>query len=105
MKRIGILMATICVCLVQAAPVTHAAEYDSGLINHIIDDTVYVDGNNGMYVVELLGMCTWCEEGMEVLIKLPGFMKATIEPYRQPGDVSRFKPVRALIIRDARYEN
>ena len=105
LKKIGIPLVAMCFCFLQATPLSQAADYDSGPINLIVDDTVYIDGNNGVYAVELLGMCTWCEEGIEVLIKFLGFTKATIQPYRAPDDAAIFKPVRCLLVRDARYEN
>jgi hypothetical protein len=97
-------LVAVCVCFVLAASWSPAAEYDSGPIASIVDDTVYVEGNNGTYELQLLGLCTWCEEGLEVLIRFDSVAKASMKPQKGPDDFSIFKAVRALIIRDARYE-
>lgn len=102
--RIGILLFALCLSLHEGAPAVQAADYDSGSIDLIVEDTLYIEGTKGVYVVELLGLCTWCEEGLEVLVQFLGATRASIKPYREPGDFSSFKPVKALIIRDGRYE-
>jgi len=101
-KTTTVLFAVLCIAAAQSS-IVKAAGYDYGPITLIVDDTIYVDGTEGVYALELLGICSWCEEGMEVLINFLDAVTATVRPYNGKSAVSAFKPVRTIIIRDGRY--
>ena len=74
-------------------------EYDGGIIERIVDDRIYVKGEMGEHIFEILGVCSWCEEGLEVSIAFKGYTRATLQP-KSPGFQGR--PLQVLIIRDGR---
>lgn len=88
-------------CLAQASSGT---EFDSGPIESVSNNVVLVRGNKGLYELELIGPCLWCEEGLEVLITFSGILRATLTPHVKSPDSFSPRPVHVLITRDGRYE-
>jgi hypothetical protein len=92
----------LCFCFIL---ITHtrlcavSVEYDSGLIERVVDDRIYVKGGLGDHVFEPVGICSWCEEGVEVSIAFQGYTRATLQPKSQSF---RGRPLQVLIIRDGR---
>ncbi len=74
-------------------------EYDGGPIKTIVDDKIYVQGSLGSHVFEPIGVCSWCEEGVEVLITFSGYTRATLQP---KSESFHGRPVPVLIIKDGR---
>lgn len=74
---------------------------EKGVIREILDEKIYIEGETGMHVLETLGVCSWCEEGLSITIFFDTITKASIQPYPNP---QRKKTVRAFILRDARLE-
>jgi hypothetical protein len=74
-------------------------EYDGGPIEAISEGKLYVQGNTGQYIFEPIGLCSWCEVGIEVLISLQSLTRATLRPKSESFSA---RPVNAFIIRDAR---
>ncbi len=94
--------ALLCFCFILITP-NHLwalrIEYDGGLIERIGEDRIYVKGEMGDHIFEPIGVCSWCEEGIEVSIVFQGYTRATLQPKSQSF---RGKPLPVLIIRDGR---
>ncbi|AFM23667.1 hypothetical protein [Desulfomonile tiedjei] len=93
------LLILLCVALAS-----YGTEFDSGPIESVSNNVVLVRGNKGIYELELIGPCLWCEEGLEVLITFSGILRATLTPHVKSPDSFSPRPVHVLITRDARYE-
>jgi hypothetical protein len=96
-----IVVLTVLLCLGQFS---YGTEFDSGPIESVSSNVVLVRGNNGLYELELIGPCLWCEEGLEVLITFSGIVRATLAPLIKSPDSFKPRPVQVLLIRDGRYE-
>ena len=92
----------LCVCSILITP-NHLCglsfDYDGGVIQSIVDDRIYVKGQLGDHIFEPIGVCSWCEEGIEVSIAFQGYTRATLQPKSLPFPV---RPLPVLIIRDGR---
>jgi len=100
--RAVVVAALLCLCFIPIAPNNLSAlgtEYDGGIIERIADDRIYVKGEMGDHVFEIIGVCSWCEEGLEVSIAFKGYTRATLQP-KSPSFQGR--PLQVLIIRDGR---
>ena len=65
----AVAAALFCFCFLSVTPNSLSAfgtEYDAGIIERIADDRIYVKGEFGDHVFEIIGICSWCEEGLEV---------------------------------------
>jgi hypothetical protein len=82
----------------------HAAEanWDSGPIETISGDYLYINGQKGRHVLELIGDCLWCTEGLNVLVRFQPYLRATVRPFH---DNVRGRKMRALVVRDGRRED
>ena len=92
----------LCVCSILIAPNYLRGlsfDYDGGVIQSIVDDRIYVKGELGDHIFEPIGVCSWCEEGVEVSIAFQGYTRATLQPKSLPFPV---RPLPVLIIRDGR---
>lgn len=74
-------------------------EYDGGPIEAISEGKLHVQGSTGQYIFEPIGLCSWCEVGIEILITLHSLSRATLRP---KSEFFAARPVNAFIIRDAR---
>jgi hypothetical protein len=98
----AIAVALLCFCLLSVTPNYLRAlgvEYEGGMIERIVDDRIYVKGEMGDHIFEIIGVCSWCEEGLEVSIAFKGYTRATLQP-KSPSFQGR--PLQVLIIRDGR---
>jgi hypothetical protein len=77
-------------------------DYDGGPIEAITEGKLYVQGNTGQYIFEPIGLCAWCEVGIEVLVSLDSLTRATLRPKSESFSA---RPVKVFIIRDAREQN
>lgn len=77
------------------------ANWDAGPIDAINDDYLYIEGGKGRHVLQMIGDCSWCTLGLQVLIRFQPFRRATVTPY--PG-TERGHKVRTLVVRDGRYD-
>lgn len=77
------------------------SDVDTGVIASITDDMVYMQGQRGVHVFQLMGICSWCEEGADIVAVFQGLTHATIAPY--PNYFHK-PPVRTLVVRDGREE-
>jgi hypothetical protein len=92
----------LCFCFILIAPYYSwglSFDYDGGVIQRIVDDRIYVKGELGNHVFEPIGVCSWCEEGVEVSIAFKGYTRATLQPKSLPFPV---RPLPVLIVRDGR---
>lgn len=76
-------------------------ESDSGPIEAVDGDRIYVKGNRGVHVLETIGVCHWCEVGLTVLVTFKSLTRATIKPY--VNTMGR-RPVPVFIIHDGRED-
>ncbi len=92
----------IMLLLALTAP-THAMfqDYDGGPILSVGDDHIVIQGENGRYVVEPLGVCSWCQVGIHVTLRFQGFIRGALRPKDDWGAV---RPLQVLILEDARNE-
>jgi hypothetical protein len=87
---------------VLAAPAYSAfPEYDGGPILSVGEDYIEIQGEKGRYIVEPLGICSWCQVGIHAILRFRGFTQATLKPKEDFGDV---RPIRVLILHDTRNE-
>jgi hypothetical protein len=100
-KFVALFALVVFLCLAQFS---YGTEFDSGPIESVSNNVVLVRGNNGLYELELIGPCLWCEEGLEVLITFSGIVRATLAPLIKSPDSFSPRPVHVLITRDGRYE-
>jgi hypothetical protein len=77
------------------------SDVDTGVIAALSDDTVYMQGQQGVHVFQLMGICSWCEEGADLAAVFEGLTHATLAPY--PNYFGK-PPVRALVVKDGREE-
>jgi hypothetical protein len=88
------------VAIVMATPLdARRVDYDSGPIETMSDGFIYVRGNSGMHVLEPVGVCLWCEPGLQVLVTFIGFTRATLKPFSRRV---RARPLKVLVIKDGR---
>lgn len=76
-------------------------QYDSGPIEAMEGDRLYVKGSRGVHILETIGVCHWCEVGLTVLVTFTSLTRATVKPV--VNSMGR-RPVSAFIIRDGREE-
>jgi hypothetical protein len=72
---------------------------DEGVIEAIVDENIVVLGFLGTHVLELLGVCSWCEVGSSVAVRFISLTRA--ELIDTETRISK-PPVQTLIIRDGR---
>jgi len=102
MRSVIVVVATVAFIAASQGPIfALSRDYDSGLIEDISENYIYVRGNRGLHVFEPLGYCSWCEVGLEVEVRFEGPVRATIKPYEE---TIGGRPVKALIIRDGRED-
>jgi hypothetical protein len=101
MKKVVLAVMIMCLALVSGDTLLLAGriEYDSGPIDEVSEGKVYISGQKGAHVLELLENCPWCEVGLEVLVAFSGSTYATLKPYSEHINI---RPIRTIIIRDGR---
>jgi len=77
-------MATLIVILAALflAVESNAKSYyqDICYIENMTETSILLRGEKGLYELMPMEVCLWCQEGMEVLLKFKGIMRATLEP-------------------------
>lgn len=103
MKRLPLI--TVCLLFILVG-ISFAQIYyeqtDAGRIEEMFGDKIYVQGNMGLHVFEMISPCSWCEPGSRVTIRFDSFTKASVGP---DPNILRTAPIRAFIIKDGREEN
>ena len=101
--KLVVLVWLVFAAAVFAQTQSHAwqIDYDSGAIEAMDGDRVYVNGNRGPHLLETIGVCHWCKVGLTVVVTFKSLSRATIKPY--VNSMGR-RPVPAFIIRDGRSE-
>ncbi len=87
--------------LSQSSPLAWRVESIGGTIQEISEQAVYVLGDRGINVFELIGVCSWCEDGLDVVVV---FQSPTMATMRPEPNLMKNKPVRMFIVRDGREE-
>jgi hypothetical protein len=72
---------------------------DTGIIQEIIGDRIYVQGKLGAYIFEMINTCSWCERQADVAVVFESFSRASMHPYPNPLDMGS---VQLFIVKDAR---
>ena len=98
---ITITLAISLLFLSQSSPLAWRVEAIVGIIQEISEQAVYVQGDRGINVFELRGVCSWCEDGLDVIVVFQSPTMATMRP--EPNPLNN-KPVRMFIVRDGREE-
>jgi len=96
-----ITLAISLLFLSQSSPLAWRVEAIAGTIQEISEQAVYVEGDRGINVFELRGVCSWCEVGLAVIVVFQSPTMATMRP--EPNSLNN-KPVRMFIVRDGREE-
>ncbi|MGB9616822.1 MAG: hypothetical protein ACP5M0_02675 [Desulfomonilaceae bacterium] len=96
-----VIAAVICCVEEQYDALAWISDVDTGVIASMSDDTVYMQGQAGQHVFQLMGICTWCEDGADIVAVFEGLTHATLAPY--PNYFGK-PPVRALVVKDGREE-
>lgn len=97
----GLLLALSIVIISPLQTGAAEADWDSGPIETISGDYIYVNGQRGRHVLEMLEDCPWCQEGLVVLVRFQPPVRATIRPFEES---SRGRILRALVIKDGRED-
>ncbi len=105
MKRSQIIILVLMVSLIGEMGIfaqTLESQTDTGAISQILGDRVYVKGQLGSHVFEMISPCSWCEEGAPVVIIFGSFTRASMIPYPNTLQIA---PVQMFIIKDGRQDN
>jgi hypothetical protein len=93
-----VLGLSIVICWTFQAEAAEA-NWDSGTIETVSGDYLYINGHKGRHVLELVGDCLWCTEGLGVVIRFQPFLRATVRPAQE---TVKGRKIRALVVRDGR---
>jgi hypothetical protein len=99
MKKLALIICLICVFDGETNSQTFREQYDSGVIEEIYGDSVYVQSNLGYHIFEMISPCSWCERGITVSITFEGFTRVTMTPI---PNLLETAPIQLFIIRDGR---
>ncbi len=99
MRRLFAVSILIPILVVAPAQAQLSTDYDSGPIVSISEGMIHVKGNKGDHIIEPIGVCSWCEADLEVLITFKGFSRGALRPY-VGGSATR--EIKAFIVRDGR---
>jgi hypothetical protein len=92
--------ATLVLCCSNEGA-AQTVDRDRGSIESIMGDRIIVNGLRGRHELEAIGVCSWCEADLEVVITFLSSLRGTLEP-DSPSREAR--PVKVLIIRDGRED-
>ncbi len=95
----GLFLALSLLFIAVSAQAQLSTEYDSGPIVSMPEGMIHIKGNRGDHVIEPIGVCTWCEVDLEVLITFKRYTRVTLRPY--VGGSSR-REIKAFLVRDGR---
>ncbi len=98
------LLVSVLMILLLFIPVNVSAylpKTDDGFIQAILDDNIVVEGFLGTHILELVGVCSWCEVGSSVAVR---FISATRAELIATESTIKRRPVLTIIIRDGREQ-
>jgi hypothetical protein len=97
----GVMGAMMFLMGTEQYAVGQRTDVDSGIIMEIVGNLLHVQGERGDHIFELLGGCSWCEEGEAIAAVFQGVTRVELVP-----DPNRLKrpPVKGFIVRDGRRE-
>lgn len=81
---------------IAAAPF---ARSDRGVIEALYEHEIQVQGEEGLHILEPMQDCSWCVEGMDVVLTFLKYGRATLSPEAPSRDA---KPVKVWVLRDGR---
>ena len=93
----GLLCALVLEGLVVAQD--YIPRTDTGIIQEIIGDRIYVQGKLGGYIFDMINTCSWCERHADVAVVFESFSRASMHPYPNPLNMAS---VQLFIVKDAR---
>jgi len=102
MKRLPVIVCLLFILVGESFPQTFTEQSDGGDIAEMFGDKIYVQGQIGAYVFEMITPCSWCESGSRVKISFHSFTRASILP---DPNLLGSAPIQVFIIKDARQEN
>lgn len=102
-----VVMRIVCMSLIlslafisaDSSATPYLPRIDNGFIEAMLDEKIVVQGYLGTHVLELIGVCTWCEVGMQVAVR---FISVTRAELIQTDTGMAKAPVNALILIDGR---
>ena len=62
------LILSLALTTSQSLATPYMPRSDNGFIEAMLDEKIVVQGYLGTHVLELIGVCTWCEVGMQVAV-------------------------------------
>lgn len=102
MKKFLFLICFILIFASEMFAQIFEMQRDSGVIKEIYGDRVYVEGNLGSHIFEMISPCSWCEQGTTVFIFFENFSRATMIPV---PNLLETAPIKLFIIKDGREDN
>jgi hypothetical protein len=102
MKKLPLIICFVFFFSSEIFAQTFGTQYDSGVIEEIYGDRVYVKSNLGSHIFEIISPCSWCETGITVGITFESFSRATMSPVPNTLETA---PIQMFIIRDGREDN
>ncbi len=100
MRRAFALGVLVCFLVLNCGEVAAGRTgRDEGTIDSMSESVVAVKGVRGVHILEFLGECSWCEEGMEVIVTFGSYGRASLSPRERSGLI---RPVKAMVIKDGR---
>ncbi len=100
--RILCLTVILSLALFPSESLTYLQRSDNGFIEAMPDERIVVQGYLGTHVLELIGVCSWCEVGASVTIR---FLSATRGELILMDTGIRKPPVPVFILVDGRDQN
>ncbi len=72
---------------------------DTGPIKEIYGDKIYVQGELGNHIFEIISPCSWCELNTSVIVTFVSSTRATMVP---EFNILQSAPIQLFIIKDGR---
>ncbi len=101
-KKLPLIICFVFIFAGEIFAQTFGTQYDSGVIEEIYGDRVYVRSDLGSHIFEMISSCSWCERGITVSITFESFTRATMSPVPNTLETA---PIQLFIIRDGREDN
>ena len=95
------LILSLALTTSQSLATPYMPRSDNGFIEAMLDEKIVVQGYLGTHVLELIGVCTWCEVGMQVAVR---FISVTRAELVQTDTGIAKPPVNVLILIDGREQ-
>jgi hypothetical protein len=72
---------------------------DGGPIEEMSENKILIHGDYGSYLLEIIGICSWCEIGVDVNINFERMSRASIQPKLGTKLV---RPVKVFVVEQQR---